>query len=281
MIARRFKGRARASWVGAAVVASLAAWIAPAPSGAVGEPQILAVAIDETDRLAVSWKLELGTTFDFLEFSSIPMSNPFIPGAFANRNIVASTCVQPGDGCLAPPSLAAFRSTDRVARDRRYYVKVNARQAGRGPLSSPIWVVDERKPMLPGGGRPSDTPTGKPVFGQPYTAPPRDAIPAPRLRLPRAPTKIATVLRRGVRAQLRCPKFVCYAIVGLQLGKRTLVFSDTTARASAVATFVLRPRPNVQGLLQRRRRARLQVFADFRSPGDKQTRLIRRFTVRR
>ncbi len=209
------------------------------------------------------------------------MSNPFVPGSFAGKNVVTSACVAPANGCLAPPLLSTFRSTDPVSRDRRYYVKVNARNAGRGPLSSAIWVIDQGKPTVPGGGRPAATPTNKPVLGQPYTAPARNTIPAPTLVVPRPPRKIATVLRIGVRAQVSCPRFVCYAIVGVQLGKRTLVFSDTTVRAGAVGAFVLRPRPNVRRFLQRRRRARVQVFADVLQPGDKRTQRTRRFTVRR
>jgi len=269
--------------VGAVALAllAMAAFAAPGPAAAAGEPQIIAAGIDATDRFVVSWQLAPETTFDFLEFSTVSMSNPFIPGSFAGKNVVASACVAPAEGCLAPPLLTAFRSSDPVSRDRRYFVKVNARQAGRGPLSSAIWVIDEGKPTVPGGGRPADVATNKPVLGMPYKAPARRTIVAPKLDVPSPPRTIAAVLRDGVQARVSCPRFVCYAAVGLLLGKTTLVFSDTTVRAGGVGAFVLRPRPKQRRLLQRRRRARLTVFADILQPGDKRTQLSRRFTVRR
>ena len=273
--------RAQRLCAAALALFALAACTAPAPASAAGEPQIVAAGIDATDRFIVSWQLAPETTFDFLEVSTVSMSNPFVPGSFAGKNVVASACVTPGEGCLAPPLLAAFRSTDPVSRDRRYFVKVNARQAARGPLSSAIWVIDQGKPTIPGGGRPADVATNKPVLGMPYKAPARRTIVAPKLDLPSPPRTIDAVLRDGVQARVSCPRFVCYAVVALQLGKTTLVFSDTTVRANGVGAFVFRPRPNRRALLQRRRRARLQVFADILQPGDKRTQITRRFTVRR
>ncbi len=253
----------------------------PAPALAAGEPQIIAAGIDATDRFIVSWRLEPDTTFEFLEFSSVAISNPFMPTSFAGRNVVGSACVLPEQGCTAPPSLSAFRAPDRVSRDRRYFVRINARRAGRAVVSSDTWVIDQTKPLLPGGGRPTATPTDKPVLGQPYSLPARNTIPQPRISVPSPPKRIAAVIRDGVRVQVSCPVYVCYAVVGLLLGKETLVFSDATPRPNARATFVLRPRPARRALLQRRKRARLQVFADIVQPGGKRTQITRRFTVRR
>jgi hypothetical protein len=255
--------------------------VAPAPASAAGRPQIIAAGIDATDRFVVSWRLEPGTTFDFLQFSSVAISNPFLPGSFAGKNIIASACVAPADGCLAPPGLSAYRAPDRVARDRRYFVKVNARRDGHGPLSSDVWVIDQSKPLLPGGGRPTAAPTNTPVLGQPYVPPARRSIPPPRLRLEKPPKTIAAVLRDGVRAHVTCPVIACYVVIGVKLGKFTLVFSDATARPNQRESFVLRPLRAGRTRLKRRTRARLEVLADIAQPGGKRTRISRHFTVRR
>ena len=86
--------------------------------------------------------------------ATVAISNPFTPGTFAGKNIIASICALPAQGCTAPASLTAYRSPEPVSRDRRYFVKVNSRKGGRGPLSSQVWVIDKEKPLLPGGGRP-------------------------------------------------------------------------------------------------------------------------------
>lgn len=248
---------------------------------AAGKPQIIAAGIDATDRFVVSWRLEPGTTFDFLEFSSVAISNPFIPGSFAGKNIIASACAAPAEGCTAPPELSVYRSPDRVSRDRRYFVKINARMAGRGPLSSDVWVIDQAKPLLPGGGSPSPTPTNTPVLGQPYVPPARRTIPPPRLSLEKPPKTIAAVLRDGVRAHVTCRAIACYIVIGVKLGRFTLVFSDATARPNQRESFVLRPLPAGRARLKRRTRARLDILADIMQPGGKRTRISRRLTVRR
>lgn len=276
------RARARRN-LAAAALASIAtlACVAPAPALAAGEPKIVAAGIDATDRFVVSWTLEPGTTFDFLEFSSIAIYNPFVPGSFAGRNVIASACVAPKESCLAPPTLTAFRSGDRVARDRRYFVKVNARRGGSGPLSSEVWVIDRTKPLRPGGGRPPAEASNKPVIGEPYKPPNPKTVPAPKIALVSPPRKIESVIRNGVRVNVDCPSFACYAVVGLRLVKRVLVFSDATARPNIREAFVLRPRPARRAALRRRTKARLEVFADIIQPGGKRTRISRRFTVRR
>jgi hypothetical protein len=275
--------RGRCSRGAAAVLALLAALACAAPAAAVaaGEPQIVTTGIDATDRFVVTWRLEPETTFEFLEFSSVAISNPFVPGSFAGRNVIASLCAIPKDGCAAPPTITAYRFPDRVARDRRYYVRVNARRGSRAPLSSQTWVIDPTKPLLPGGGRPPADPTNNPAVGEPYKPPAPGSIPAPRLTLQSPPKTIARLIRDGVRAHIDCPAFVCYAIVALQLGTQVLVFSDTTARPGVRETFVLRPRPARRALLRRRKRARVTVTADVSQPGGKRTLRARRFTVRR
>jgi hypothetical protein len=67
----------------------------------------------------------------------------------------------------------------------------------------------------------------------------------------------------------------------MKLGDATLVFSDATARAGALQTFVLRPRPAGRKRLNRRTRARLAIVADVMHPGGKRTQLSRSFRVRK
>lgn len=281
--ARGAGGRAglRRGCAGAITTLAVLACAAPAPAVAAGEPQILAAGIDATDRFVVAWRLEPDTTFASLEFASVAISNPFTPGSFAGRNVIASLCALPAQGCTGPPALTAYRSPDPVSRDRRYFVKVNSRRGDRGPLSSRVWVIDREKPLLPGGGRPAATATNKLGIGRPYTPPANKRIPPPRLVLQTRPKTIAAVIRDGVRAQITCPAFSCYAVIGLQLGRTTLVFSDVTARPGERKTFVLRPVPARRAALQRRTRARLVVSAELHYPGGKRTTLTRSLTVRR
>ncbi len=279
-------GRAHRRWGIAGVAALALACAAPAPAHAAGEPQILAAGIDATDRFVVTWRLEPDTTFDSLQFASVAIPNPLTPGTFAGenfgtRNIMASACAMPAEGCTAAPGLTKFRSTDPVSRDRRYFVKVNSRKGRRGPLTSQVWVIDKEKPLLPGGGRFATPATNMPSLGRPYTPPANKTIPTPRLVLLTRPKRIASVIRYGVRARVTCPAFSCYALIGLRLGRTTLVFSDVTARPGVRETFLLRPLPKLRAPLQRRTRARLEVRAELHYPGGKTTTLTKRFTVRR
>jgi hypothetical protein len=262
-------------------VAALAACAVTSTASATGEPQISGGAIDATDRFVATWVLAPETSFASLEFSSTPIPNPMLPASFAGRNLIDSVCAPPPASCTAPPTLTVFRATDRVARDRRYYFKVNARDAKGRTRTSPVWVLDARKPLRPGGGKPSDTPTNTPVLGQPYIAPRRRTIPTPQLILPAPPQTITGVLRYGVRARVLCPKVACYALVGLSLGKTALVFSDTTIRPSGRDTFALRPRPARRARLARRKRAKLTVQAEIIQPGGKTTSITKSLRVRR
>ena len=256
-------------------IALLAACTLPTGAVAAGEPTITAVAIDATDHFVASWRLAPNTRFDTIEFSSTPIPSPLLPGAFAGRNVIASECAPPPKTCAAPPTLAAYRSNDRVARDRRYFVKVSALNSRGRTRTSAVWVIDERKPLLPGGGRPSPTASNASAVGLPYIAPARSTIARPTLALVSRPKLIAGVVRFGVRARVGCPGTVCYALVGLELGSRTLVFSDATIKPDGSETFVLRPVPKRRAVLRRRTRARLQVRAVITQPGGKRTTLVR------
>lgn len=267
--------------VRSSVLALLLACAASAAANATGEPQISGAGIDPTDRFVATWVLAPATTFESLEFSSTPIPNPLLPSSFAGRNLVDSTCAAPPATCTAPATLTAYRSTVRVARDRRYYLKVNARDAKGATRTSSVWLVDATKPLRIGVGIPSDAPTNTPVLAVPYIAPRPGTIPRPRLILPAPARSIAGVLRYGVRARILCPRVACYALVGLELGKTDLVFSDTTIAPGGRDTFALRPRPTRQARLARRRRATLTIRAEIVQPGGKTTGLVKSIRVRR
>jgi hypothetical protein len=264
-----------------ASIALLAACALPTGAVAAGEPTITAAGIDATDHFVATWRLAPNTRFDTIEFSSTPIPSPLLPGAFAGKNVIASECAPPPKTCAAPPTLAAYRSSDRIARDRRYFVKVSALNSRGRPRTSAVWVIDERKPVLPGGGRPPSAATNSPVIGLPYVAPARSTIARPTLALVSRPKLIAGVVRFGVRARVRCPGTVCYALVGLELGRRTLVFSDATIKPDGSETFVLRPVPKRRAVLRRRTRATLRIRAEITQPGGKHTTLVRSVSVRR
>lgn len=259
----------------------LSAAAAPALAADAGVPQILGAGIDATDRFVATWVLAPGTTFKSLELSTVPIANPLLASSFAGSNLIDAICAGPPKTCAADPRLTVYRSTDRVARDRRYYVKVNARYRGHPTRTSPMWVIDTRKRLRPGGGRPSDAPTNIPVLGQPYIVPAARTIPRPRIVVPVPPLTIAGVLRYGIRARVLCTGEPCYALVSLELGRVPLVFSDTTVAPGGQATFTLRPRPVRRARLARRKRARLRVRAEITQPGAKRTVLVRDVTVRR
>src|SRR4051794_25141220 len=121
-----------------ALGAPLAGAVASAASAA-GEPQISGGAIDASDRFVATWVLAPETSFQSLEFSSTPIPNPRLPSSFAGRNVIDSVCAPPPASCTVAPTLTAYRSTDRVARDRRYYFKVNARDAKGRTRTSAVW----------------------------------------------------------------------------------------------------------------------------------------------
>lgn len=262
-------------------IAALWGAAGPAFASDVGVPQISAAGIDATDRFVVTWVLAPGTTFKSLEFATVQIANPLLPSSFAGANVVDSACAAPPSSCAATAGLTAYRSTDRVARDRRYFVRIDARGERNHTRISPIWVIDASKPLLPGGGRPTDTPTNTPVLGRPYFAPRREDIPLPKLDLPARPKTISGVLRYGVHARVFCDGEPCYALVSLELDKLPLVFSDATVAPGGHVTFALRPRPVRRGRLRRRTIARLRVRAEITQPGGKRTILVRSLTVRR
>ncbi|MEA2218754.1 MAG: hypothetical protein QOJ35_1380 [Solirubrobacteraceae bacterium] len=274
--------RSRAA--GAVALATLVACAAPTRAVAAGEPQITAAGIDAGDHFAVTWTLAPGTTFDEIDFSSSSILDPLLDYEdFADLdNFAGFECAPPPAFCGGTSTQTSYVDGDREPRDRRYHVIVVAR-AGDRRLTSPVWVIDETKPLIPGEGRPSDVATNTPVAGHEYVAPAPDTIPAPALSLP-APTRrtIGAFLQRGIRARLACPLFECYARVVLQLGSTDLALDDRTVRPDGRHTFVLRPATRkLRSRLRGRTRAHLKLSVAVSQPGGKETPIVRKIDLRR
>jgi hypothetical protein len=266
----------------ALAVAALVACTAPSLAAAAGEPQITSAGIDETDRFVVTWTLAPGTTFDTIELSSSSIVDTLIPDTFADYDSASGfECAPPPEVCEASPTLTSYRESARVSRDRRYFVFVTAVR-GDKRMRSATWVIDETKPLIPGKGKPSDTPTNTPVLGRPYVPPAPETVPAPGFSLlAPIPRTIGGFLRRGIRTRLTCPVFECYAFVALELSRKGPTIVDGTARPDGRRTFVLRPSKVLRARLRGHSRARLQLSVDISQPGGKQTEIARSISLRR
>ncbi|MEY2441142.1 MAG: hypothetical protein QOJ46_568 [bacterium] len=267
-----------------AATVSLAALVAcstPSLAAAAGEPQITSAGIDAQDRLVATWVLAPGTTFDSVEFATVPIPSLLEMAFFADGNFAGFECAGE-DFCDGTPTMTSYTGLD-VPRDRRYYVKVVAIGADEKMLTSAVWEIDETKPVIPGRiRRATAAPTNTPVTGRPYVPPAPETIPAPTLTLIAPPKRIVTVLQRGIRARVDCPGAECFALAGLVLGSVALAADTDTLRAGARRTFVLKASPRSERRrLARRVRARLLITVEIVQPGGKTTRLLRTARVRR
>ena len=265
------------------LIAALAACATPASAGAAGEPQITAAGIDASDRPVATWTLAPGTTFDSIHFSASSILEPLLDFEdFADLDSFAGfECTPPPSSCKGTATQTSYRESLRVSRDRRYHVIVNAR-AGDKTLTSAMWVIDEAKPLIPGEGKPSDTPTNTPVLGRPYVAPAPGTVPAPRFSLlSPLPKTIEGFVRRGIRGRLTCPVVECYAFVALEFGKAAPVLQSGTARPGGRRTFVLRPSRALRAKLRGRSRVRLKLSVAISQPSNKQTEIARNVNLRR
>jgi len=204
-----------------------------------------------------------------------------LPAYFAGENFVMFDCASPSRDCGLRPTATSYRSSERVARDRRYFVNVNAIDRQHRSRTSSIWVVDDAKPIIPGRPRPPATATNMPALGHLFTPPAAAMIPAPVLALLAAPKTIGGVLRRGIRARVSCPGAECFSEIELELGTTPLEAAEASIGPDGRKTFVLRPRGNRRALLERRTTARLQIHALVLQPSGKRTRLVRSVNVRR
>ena len=265
------------------LIAALAACAAPTNAAAGGEPQITAAGIDAGDRLVATWKLAPGTRFDSIDFSASSILDPLLDFAdFADLDSSAGfECAPPPSVCEGTATQTSYRESLRVSRDRRYHVIVNAR-AGDKTLTSAMWVIDEAKPLIPGEGEPSDTPTNTPVLGRPFVAPAPGTVPDPKFSLlTPLPKTIGGFVRRGIRGRLSCPVFECHSFVVLELGRTAPVIESRAARPGGRRTFVLRPSRALRAKLRGRSRVRLKLSVDISQPGNKHTEIARNVNLRR
>jgi len=246
---------------------------------AAGEPQFTAAGIDPQDRFVAAWTLAPGTSFDSIEFATSSLSDPASPGFFAGGNFADFGCVRPAEGCESSPAATSYRAPYAIARDRRYFARVSAK-GGRGVwLSSPVWVIDETRPLIPGrppskAGGPG---MGVAALGHLFRPPPPETLRPPKLQL-RAPKSIGAYARRGVHVKLTCPDSDCFVQLRVRLGQATLTARNYTLAPGRPETYDMRPEgPH----LRHRRSARVRFLAVIFQPGAKKTRIARSFTVRR
>lgn len=230
-----------------------------------------------------------GIEFSHLEFSTDSALD--FPEFFDSDNMVDFECAG-GRSCVASPALTSYRGTSSVARDRRYFVMVVAEDPSGDWRSSPIWVIDDGQPLVPGeepGG--SDVPTNNPVAGHPLSGampPPGPGSPGSRTPRPtlsvESPKTVAGVLRNGVRLRLTCPVAGCHAQASLQLAGRALVRRRGDVPRSAGRTLTLRlTGVGRRRLAARRQRATLRLVVTVDAPALTAERFVRvlRVTVPR
>jgi len=264
-------------------IAAVVALAAPAGASAAGEPQITSAGIDATDRLLVNWTLAPGTTFEAVNFSSSAILDPLLEFEdFADiDNFAGFECGPPDKSCQGTATQTSYRENLRVSRDRRYFVLVTANR-GDATTTSQLWVIDETKPLIPGEGKPSATPTNSPAPGAPYIAPAKGTLPTPAFTLLQPiPKTIAGFLRRGVRGRLTCPVAECYADLALDHGAKSLVLDGATARPGGRRTFVMRPTKALRARLRTRAHIRLDLTVDIVQPDRTETEVTRSISLRR
>ena len=275
----------------------------PGQALAADPPTILSAGIDASDRLYVTWRVAAGTTYDHLEFATAPDADPEVPGSFVEENLVAFGCWDVPDACSGSSQSTSLTVDYAVARDRRYFVKVAASVAGteRDMAISPVWVIDEAKPLIAGqpprlGER---EPTNVPAVGRllagslpalfseatSSAAQRAPGAPAPDssspFALPALPRTIGALLSRGVRLRVECRLAPCTVTGRLALGGAALASRRTTVRQAGTTTLVLRPAGRARGRLRGRMRARLQLDASVAPAGGPAASVSRSFVVRR
>ena len=253
----------------------------PAPAAAAGEPLVTIAGIDGTDRFGIAWQLAPNTKFDGVYVATTSIPDPLLPEFFAGETFVDFECARPAEDCRLPASATSWRSTQRGSRDRRYYVKVTAIDAKGEARTSPVWVIDDTKPVIPGRPKPSQTPTNTPTVGHLFSPPPAADIPTPTLALLSPPKTIDGVLRSGIRARLRCPAAECFGQFELKLGTTQLTMVEASIRPDGSRSVVLRLRGNRRRQLRARSAARLYIRTLVLQPGGKRTRLARSVSVKR
>ncbi|MEA2221092.1 MAG: hypothetical protein QOJ35_3718 [Solirubrobacteraceae bacterium] len=270
---------------GALALAVLAATVAaPASALAADPPTILTAGVNAADNLYATWSVAPGTSFDFVTFSTVPDPDPSLPSFFAPGNF-AGFCdsANASTTCTSTSYVAGYP----VGRDRRYFVKVSAKVGDTTTyLSSPIWVIDDAKPQIPGSAPDgASPPTNTPVAGHQLaggTAPPPPPPAAPRaaLKLLTPPSTIATLLRKGVRVNVGCT-VTCGTFGRLTLGSRTLGSKTLDITGAGTGTLTVKLSAAGRRRLRGRSRARIKLTSAVSPFGGTTVKLTRSFTVHR
>jgi hypothetical protein len=232
----------------------------PAAAGAaLAPPRILEAGFDAQDQLYVRWQLAPGTTLDTVAFATSPEASPNTPSLFNIDNFAGFGCAQPEPGCDSAATATEYRSEIRRSRDRRYFVKVTVKDARGKRATSPVWVIDAGKPLVPGRPAFSSKPTNQPVTGGPLAgsrAFVEDGKPTISIVAPATTTAIAS---RGLRVTVLCPRTRCEAALTLSFGGRTLLQRRVRMTRAGERTIVLRLSAPVQRQLGRLAQGRLTV----------------------
>ncbi len=170
----------------------------PGVARAATPPTILTAGFDAEDQLYATWTLAPGTTYEMIEFATVPTPDWSLGEFFADDNFAGF------DACddRSCAGVTSYTSSYPVLRDRRYFVKVTAID-GEDHLNSAVWVIDETQPVRPGDADVGSGETNRPVSGRPFVPVPVPAGTSIALLTP--PKTIAGVLRKGLRVTVACP----------------------------------------------------------------------------
>jgi hypothetical protein len=253
----------------------------PGTALATTPPTILTAGIDAQDRLYATWSLAPGTTYEQVEFATMPAADDLLPEFFVDDQFADY------DSCDLPAcaSRTSYTSEEPIKRDRRYFVKVTAEQDDESAASA-VWVIDETKPLVPGNAKSGDGKSNSPVAGKPFDGTglfPPGVVPSASIKVLKAPKTIRGLVSQGVR--VRVTSSVAYAAETVMyarggnggiLGLRAIA-SATPGTRTFSATVDAKGRAS----LRRRARERIRLEVVVILPDGTRKKTTRFFTVRR
>ncbi len=225
----------------------------PGAARAADPPTILTAGIDARDQLFVTWSLAPGTTYEMVEFATVPTADRSLPEFFADDNFAGfDSCDL--RGCA---NVTSYTGSYPIQRDRRYFVKVTALD-GEDSITSAVWVIDETLPVVPGDTDVGEGDSGRPATGRPFTEVP--VPPGTAISLLTQPKSIAGLVRKGVRVSVSCPIACGVSATIKRFGSDTVVARvDKSYRGGGTRPFTLRVTSRGRSQLRPLTRTRLPV----------------------
>jgi hypothetical protein len=248
---------------------------------AAAPPTILTAGFDVHDQLYATWSLAPGTTYRQVEFATLPVTDPDLPTFFVDGQFADY------DSCRKPSCAAktAYIGSYPLKRDRRFFVKVTARQ-GSDEASSAIWVIDETKPLVPGEAPLGEGDSNAPVAGKPFDGTgliPPGVVPSASIKLLKAPKTIRGLLRQGVRA--RVTSSVAYSVETTLLDPRgigeIIGLRSVGSATGGTRTVAAKVDEDARASLRGRKRARIRLEVVVTLPDGTRKMASRYFTVHR